>query len=48
VCGSDPKDMPLGRWPDLTIGEARKRKSAIIASIDDFPSPLHETRGSTQ
>jgi hypothetical protein len=22
--GSDPKDMPLGRWPDVTIGEARK------------------------
>jgi hypothetical protein len=35
VRGSGPKDMPLGRWPAVTIGEARKRKSAIVASISD-------------
>ncbi len=39
VRGSDPKDMPLGRWPDVTIGEARKRKSAIVASISDGGDP---------
>jgi hypothetical protein len=42
VRGSDPKDMPLGRWPDVTIGEARKRKSAIVASISDGGNPWQE------
>ena len=40
--GSDPKDMPLGRWPDVTIGEARKRKSAIVASISGGGNPWQE------
>jgi hypothetical protein len=31
--------MPLGRWPAVTIGEARKRKSAIVASISDGNDP---------
>jgi hypothetical protein len=39
VRGSDPKDMPLGRWPDVTIADARKRKSAIVVSISDGEDP---------
>src|SRR5215831_1116966 len=39
VRGSDPKDMPLGRWPDVTIADARKRKSAIVVSISDGVDP---------
>ena len=39
VRGSDPKDMPLGRWPDVTIADARKRKSAIVVSIADGEDP---------
>jgi Arm DNA-binding domain len=33
VGGSVSKDMPLGRWPDVTIAEARKRKAEIVVSI---------------
>ena len=39
VAGSATKDMPLGRWPDVTIAEARKRKSAIVVSILDGEDP---------
>ena len=39
VAGSATKDMPLGRWPDVTIAEARKRKGAIVASILDGEDP---------
>jgi len=39
VAGSDSKDMALGRWPDLSIIEARKRKSAIVVSISDGEDP---------
>jgi integrase len=39
VRGSNPKDMPLGRWPDVTIAEARKRKGAIVVSISDGADP---------
>ena len=39
VRGSDPKDMPLGRWPDVSIGEACKRKNAIVASISEGVDP---------
>ena len=39
VRGSNPKDMPLGRWPDVTIAEARKRKGAIVVSISDGEDP---------
>jgi hypothetical protein len=31
--------MPLGRWPDVTISEARKRKGAIVVSISDGEDP---------
>jgi integrase len=31
--------MALGRWPDLSIIEARKRKSAIVVSISDGEDP---------
>ena len=27
VNGSPPNDMPLGRWPDVSIAEARQRKA---------------------
>jgi integrase len=37
--GGDPKEMPLGRWPDVTIAEARKRKSAIVVSISNGEDP---------
>lgn len=33
VMGSAPKDMPLGRWPDVTIAEARARKSEFVSQI---------------
>ena len=33
VGGSVSKDMPLGRWPDVSIAEARKRKAEIVVSI---------------
>ena len=33
------RDMPLGRWPDVTIADARKRKSAIVVSISDGVDP---------
>jgi hypothetical protein len=39
VAGSATKDMPLGRWPDVTISEARKRKGAIVVSISDGEDP---------
>jgi Arm domain-containing DNA-binding protein len=49
VAGSTTRDMPLGRWPDVTIADARKRKSAIVVSISDgdlvVPSAgMHPTR----
>ncbi len=33
VNGSPPKDMPLGRWPDVSIAEARRRKADAVSSI---------------
>ena len=42
VHGSDPKDMPLGRWPDVTISDARKRKSTIVVSISDGVDPWQQ------
>jgi hypothetical protein len=31
--------MPLGRWPDVTIAEARKRKGAISVAISRGEDP---------
>jgi integrase len=39
VAGSATKDMPLGRWPDVTISEARKRKTAAVSSISNGEDP---------
>ena len=33
VNGSPPKDMPLGRWPDVSISEARRRKADAVSAI---------------
>jgi hypothetical protein len=42
VAGSTTKDMPLGRWPDVTIAEARKRKGAIVVTISRGEDPWHK------
>jgi hypothetical protein len=42
VAGSATKDMPLGRWPDVTIAEARKRKGAIVVTISRGEDPWHK------
>jgi len=39
VAGSATRDMPLGRWPDVTIADTRKRKSAIVVSISNGVDP---------
>jgi len=42
VAGSTTRDMPLGRWPDVTIADARKRKSVIVVSISDGVDPWRQ------
>lgn len=39
VMGSAPKDMPLGPWPDVSIAEARTRKSEIVSAISRREDP---------
>ena len=39
VHGSPPKEMALGRWPDVTIADARRRKTAVVSSISNGEDP---------
>lgn len=39
VNGSPPKDMPLGRWPDVSISEARRRKADAVSAISRGDDP---------
>ena len=39
VSGSQTKDMPLGRWPDVSIAEARNRKAQVVAQVANGEDP---------
>jgi integrase len=42
VQGSSPKDLPLGRWPDVTVVEARRRKATAVANIANGVDPWQQ------
>lgn len=42
VMGSRSREMALGRWPDVSIGEARKRKADAVAAISLGTDPWRE------
>lgn len=42
VNGSAPKDMPLGRWPDVSIAEARSRKADAVSAISKGVDPWQQ------
>ncbi len=42
VQGSNPKDLPLGRWPDVSVAEARHRKAAAVSDIAKGNDPWYQ------
>ena len=42
VQGSAPKDLPLGRWPDVSVADARRRKAEAVAAVATGDDPWHK------
>ena len=40
--GQSPKDLPLGRWTDVTIADARRRKAEAVAAVASGDDPWHK------
>ena len=43
VMGSGSREMPLGRWPDVSIAAARQRKADAVASLPRAGSSMRAT-----
>jgi integrase len=46
VMGSGSREMPLGRWPDVSIAAARQRKADAVAAISGGQDPWRERKES--